>query len=583
MSDSLNYNTAPTQVLLSDPYVKQLIELALKNPTWDDQLLVGQLTINRGKKKKLTTQDARIILKRLQLQTKSQRQTYAFFNQHVQDISELQTTDYEIADMATVLSDKHTQSLLEIVYSYPELSSLQMVDKLPRNIKGAPVLTYAQVKTILRRMRMSTVEDRLRKIADREEHTVKQELRQVIPYMLTSLTQYNEYKQMERNQAKQQSATTSPPPSEPVTPREVPISLPSTTIGAPSALPPQPSPLPAFSFTPAQQSTFKTFDRFFFLTRQLSFVIVSALVFLLSGSLILDYLFRVQGVLQKIGMFFSFSAFVFGIFFLLYSLKYYMTIGILLTFSRDSREEPQRKGVIPFFERLFGVTTETEKSVAKQPAAAAISLPTSLSIDLSTVTLPRHPFVSVHVATYNEKRVVDRFLLAATSIDYDNYEIIVADDSTDETVQLLEQWRNHPRVKISHRDTREGYKGAALKKALTLTDPRTEYVLVFDADFIPYPDSIIQFLKYFQATCGSLSPTGSPIAAVQGYQWHILNKSENWVTRGVRTEYSGSYVIERSGAEIYGGLKQISGSVYMIRADVLKELKWGTSITEVVI
>jgi cellulose synthase/poly-beta-1,6-N-acetylglucosamine synthase-like glycosyltransferase len=72
----------------------------------------------------------------------------------------------------------------------------------------------------------------------------------------------------------------------------------------------------------------------------------------------------------------------------------------------------------------------------------------------------------------------------------------------------------------------------------------------------------------------------SSIAAVQGYQWHVLNKSENWITRGVRTEYAGSYVIERSGAEVYQGLKHISGSVYMIRRDVLQSIGWGTSITE---
>jgi hypothetical protein len=43
----------------------------------------------------------------------------------------------------------------------------------------------------------------------------------------------------------------------------------------------------------------------------------------------------------------------------------------------------------------------------------------------------------------------------------------------------------------------------------------------------------------------------SNVAVVQGYQWHVLNKSENWVTRGIRNEYAGSYVIERPGEEKY--------------------------------
>src|SRR5258708_29038980 len=72
----------------------------------------------------------------------------------------------------------------------------------------------------------------------------------------------------------------------------------------------------------------------------------------------------------------------------------------------------------------------------------------------------------------------------------------------------------------------------------------------------------------------------SNIATIQGYQWHVLNKSENWITRGIRSEYSGSYVIERTGTQRYQGLEQISGSVYMIRKNVLEQIGWGTSITE---
>src|SRR3990167_1116809 len=154
---------------------------------------------------------------------------------------------------------------------------------------------------------------------------------------------------------------------------------------------------------------------------------------------------------------------------------------------------------------------------------------------------------------------------------------------------------------LIHRASRAGFKGAALSKALEYSDSRTEYVTVFDADFVPYPDTLEQFVKTFQVLAEGQTPInaesapisaapisadisenqrGSRIAAVQGYQWHVLNKSENWITRGVRTEYAGSYVIERSGEEIYQGLKQIAGSVYCIRADILRAFGWGTSITE---
>lgn len=69
-------------------------------------------------------------------------------------------------------------------------------------------------------------------------------------------------------------------------------------------------------------------------------------------------------------------------------------------------------------------------------------------------------------------------------MDYPNYEVILADDSTDETIDIIKQWENHPRVKISRRLSRDGYKGETLREALKITESRAEFVLIFDADFI---------------------------------------------------------------------------------------------------
>jgi len=330
-------------------------------------------------------------------------------------------------------------------------------------------------------------------------------------------------------------------------------------------------------------------------------VIISGV--LLSGVNYLSLILQAPTVTVGIGYLFASLALSFGLFFFLYSSKYYLSALLVLRFSRK-------------------IITQDETNAATK-SLTSNHQQSGLVSDVSQIELTRHPFVSIHLPLYNEKRVVNRLLEAVTSLDYPNYEVIVCDDSTDETKDIVLEWQNHPRVKISHRENRQGYKGGALKQALNLMDPATEFVLVFDADFLPYPDTITQFLKYFQVTSkaghprprieyGAGSDRGSPsesipieidsrfppeadrrgndnfnyadsnIAAIQGYQWHVLNKSENWVTRGVRSEYAGSYVIERSGNEIYGGLKQIAGSVFMIRADLLKlpEYQWGTSITE---
>jgi len=184
----------------------------------------------------------------------------------------------------------------------------------------------------------------------------------------------------------------------------------------------------------------------------------------------------------------------------------------------------------------------------------------------------RQPFVSIMIPTFNEPNVVDRILKACTSLDYDNYEVIVVDDSTDETIEKLRRWDRHPRVKVVHREVREGWKGGALNHGLKFLDPRSEFVLVFDADFVPPRDIIQRMLRRF---------TGDDVAAVQGNQWHILNADENWITKCVRTLTAITYFFDMVARQRIGGFTQLCGSVMMIRRKMLEEVGgFGTSITE---
>jgi len=192
------------------------------------------------------------------------------------------------------------------------------------------------------------------------------------------------------------------------------------------------------------------------------------------------------------------------------------------------------------------------------------------------------PMVCVQIASYNEARVIERLLEACTRLTYPNYEVILCDDSNDpEVLRILERWRDRPPFKVLHRDTRAGYKGGALRNALTAMDPAVEYVMLLDADAIPFPDAIERFLpRFFRRTADGGWERRARIAAVQSYQWHVLNKDEGFITSGVRAEYAGSYMVERVLEELTGALRMIAGTAYVIDAKVLKELGWGTSITE---
>lgn len=100
------------------------------------------------------------------------------------------------------------------------------------------------------------------------------------------------------------------------------------------------------------------------------------------------------------------------------------------------------------------------------------------------------PTVTIQLPIYNEKYVAKRLIDAVCGLDYpkDKMKIMILDDSDDETVELLAKEVNYYKkqgFQIEHirRGTRKGYKAGALKYAMQITD--SEYVAIFDADFIP--------------------------------------------------------------------------------------------------
>ena len=293
---------------------------------------------------------------------------------------------------------------------------------------------------------------------------------------------------------------------------------------------------------------------------------------------------------------FPYLALLFGFFFLaFYAIRYYASICIVLL-ANTGNGNNNKNG-------LRNALSNAHNHKASN---------NSFSFEYSSL-------VSIHLPFYNEKNVALRIIDACLSLDYPNFEVIVVDDSTDGTTELVEEFRNSlrlleiakkrgvttseldERLKVFHRDSRQGFKGGALREALRHTSPKAEFVLIFDADFIPPRDIVNRFLAYFNGQNNGLSlPNNNhksesekdiveavdgwrkrmEVAGVQGYQLHTLNISENWITRGVRTEYSGNYVVERTFQELFGTMKMIAGSVFMMRADVLNRLGWSESLTE---
>ena len=98
------------------------------------------------------------------------------------------------------------------------------------------------------------------------------------------------------------------------------------------------------------------------------------------------------------------------------------------------------------------------------------------------------PFVSVHIATYNEPPdlVITTLNALADSL-YTDFEVVVVDNNTDDLALWAPVARAvsalGPRFRFLHVDRLQGAKAGALNVALSLSDLRTTHVAIVDADY----------------------------------------------------------------------------------------------------
>ncbi len=103
------------------------------------------------------------------------------------------------------------------------------------------------------------------------------------------------------------------------------------------------------------------------------------------------------------------------------------------------------------------------------------------------------PYVTIQLPVYNELYVMERLLNNIAKIEYpkDKLEIQVLDDSTDESFEITKKHINQLQktgLDIQHvlRDNRVNFKAGALKEGLKIA--KGEFIVIFDADFLPQKD-----------------------------------------------------------------------------------------------
>ncbi|MFQ5500898.1 MAG: cellulose synthase family protein [Phycisphaerae bacterium] len=165
------------------------------------------------------------------------------------------------------------------------------------------------------------------------------------------------------------------------------------------------------------------------------------------------------------------------------------------------------------------------------------------------------PKVTIQLPMYNEQFVARRIIEHACRMEYprDRLEIQVLDDSTDETVEIVRetckemQAQGHP-VVLLHRDNREGYKAGALEAGLKVA--RGEYIVIFDADFVPPTDILEELIDYF---------TDPKVGMVQA-RWEHINREQSLLTKTQAILLDGHFVIEHTARNRSGRFMSFNGT-----------------------
>jgi len=187
------------------------------------------------------------------------------------------------------------------------------------------------------------------------------------------------------------------------------------------------------------------------------------------------------------------------------------------------------------------------------------------------------PFVTIQLPLYNELYVVERLLKNIAKMDYphEKLEIQVLDDSTDESVAkiktLVDQLQTTG-LDIQHitRKDRSGFKAGALKEGLKIA--KGEFIAIFDSDFLPKKDWLLQTVPYFK----------NPEIGVVQTRWGHINRDYSLLTKIQAFALDFHFILEQTGRNFGRHFINFNGTAGIWRKEcILDAGNWsGDTLTE---
>lgn len=184
---------------------------------------------------------------------------------------------------------------------------------------------------------------------------------------------------------------------------------------------------------------------------------------------------------------------------------------------------------------------------------------TGLARQAQLLSLPmpaERPHVLIQLPVFNEPEVVCRALDSAVALDWprERLHIQLLDDSIDETTAIAEKKiaelvaAGHD-VRLIKRENREGFKAGALKAGLE--HDHSEFVAIFDADFIPPRDFLIRAIPAL---------VHNPRFAYVQTRWEHLNRNANFLTRAQALMLDAHFAVEQAARNWSGLFMPFNGT-----------------------
>ena len=187
------------------------------------------------------------------------------------------------------------------------------------------------------------------------------------------------------------------------------------------------------------------------------------------------------------------------------------------------------------------------------------------------------PYVTIQLPVFNELYVMERLLNNIAKLKYprEKLEIQVLDDSTDESVestakQIAELQKTGLDIQHIRRENRQGFKAGALKEGLKTA--KGEFIAIFDADFLPKENWLLETIPYFK----------DPKIGVVQTRWGHINRNYSTLTKIQAFALDAHFTLEQVGRNSQGHFINFNGTAGIWRKECIYDAgNWeGDTLTE---